>query len=145
MSLVYDENNMLSILNNNLSRENVRNLINLPYKEFIKSSFSKNTSDIFGNNDFMITYDLNNNLELIEIYNSIPFYFFNKCIYKSSFKDILLIIEQNNILYTITEYSIVINGYGIEFYFSDLDDEKDLAIIDSILIYPKNKFNKQGA
>lgn len=31
MNLIYDENYMLSILNNNFSRENVRNLINLPY------------------------------------------------------------------------------------------------------------------
>lgn len=134
MNLVYDRNYMLSILNNNFSRENVRYLINLPFKEFVKSPLSNATSDIFGNNDFMITYDLNNNLELIEIYNSIPFYFLNKCIYKSNFRDILLFIEQNNILYTITEYSIVIDGYGIEFYFSDLDDERDLAIIDSILL-----------
>jgi len=47
-------------------REVVRNKLGVPVEEFKKSKYSKNTTDDYGN--FHVFYDIENNLEAIEIF-----------------------------------------------------------------------------
>ncbi|OON99802.1 MAG: hypothetical protein ATN35_10780 [Epulopiscium sp. Nele67-Bin004] len=48
------------------TRSKVREMINLPYKEFYKTKLSRNTTDDFG--VCHVYYDCNDNLEAIEVF-----------------------------------------------------------------------------
>lgn len=142
MKLTFDKNYLLTIFNDDLSKDNVRNQIGLPFIEFIKTPFSPLTSDMFGNSDFMITYTESCQVDFIEIYNTVEFYFNGMQIYRNNFKEIKEIIDKLGINYLIDEYSIKIDVLGIEFYFPELPYDKELAMLESILIY-KSFYNTQ--
>lgn len=138
MIFTFDQTHMLSILNTNFSRENVRTLIPLPYKEFKKSMFSHNTSDMFGKSELMVTYNQNNFLHEVEIYpsNETKFNLFNQLIDNSfdSYK-LINLLKKININYTKNESSIICKlNFTVAFYFGEIEEDT----LTSILIHMRS-------
>lgn len=138
MKLIFSKEFMLDVLDGNYSRDNVRNKMNLPYNEFKKTPFSKNTSDMFAESSFLFTYDINDNLKEIEIYNNVEFDFLGERIFKTNFLELKNILKKLKISYEIIETSIITDEKSINFYFPDLDEDGDNAKLESILMTTSN-------
>lgn len=134
MLLTFSEKFMINLLDSNYSRKYVRTKLQLPFIEFNKSPFSENTSDMFAESKFMITYDKDDNVKEIEIYNDVEFDLLGEKIFKPSFGELKEIFQRLNILYEIADSCVITKNKRFEFYFPDLDDDGDGAKLESILL-----------
>ncbi len=135
MKYNYDAKYLIDLLKNKRKREKVRQIVPLKYEEFFKTTYSSQTSDMFGEGEMLIFYDENDEVESIEIYGEEgEFFFLSYQVLGKSYGELKKFLDKNNINYKYQDLGLILNHYNMEFYIPNVDEDGDNAIVKSVYI-----------
>lgn len=111
-----------------MKRDEVREIINCPYREIRKSMFSENTMDVY--KGYHISYDENDCLESVEFFSDVEIYVNGRLVFPGSIKTALSIFDD----LFFDGYGYISRSYSVGIGISDDND------IESILFGNMNYY-----
>lgn len=124
----------------NMSRDDVRKIINCQFKEFKKAPFSAVTTDDYYLLGIHVYYNKEDKCEAIELFNNSNPTFMGNSFFEEPVSNVVEWFKKNDDTIVIDDVSITSNRFGIGLYASAGIQAKD-STLDSIIVFAKGYYD----
>jgi len=123
-----------------MSRDEIRNVVKFPYKEFYRNEFSQTPTDSFDELNLFVNYDSSFFCEAIEVSTPSEVMFLDRDLLKTPFDQALKWIKELDPDTEEDDLGLTSYKFGFGLYAPDKDDEPHKAS-EGVIIFRKGYYN----